>query len=113
MAYEIIERLKRKNEMKLLAQQAESVEEKRKQRNKFREVREISFDCKDCRDKEFIKQKLTYIHKNRCSGKWNLCNSLDENLRSSSKLYMTGEQGIYPVRSVWEMEDVVLVKKKV
>jgi DNA phosphorothioation-dependent restriction protein DptG len=64
MAYQIVERLKERNEDRLLQQLQEAVEEKDKQRNKLHEVWSDSFDWKDCRGQGFIKQKLDYIHKN-------------------------------------------------
>ena len=112
MAYEITERLKQNNEMELLNKLAEGVEDKRMQNNKQHAVWELSFDWKDCRSKEFINQKLDYIHNNPCRGKWNLCRSPVRYLHSSAKFYLTGEQGIYPVTNVWEMEDVVFVKNE-
>ena len=112
MAYKIIERLKLNNETDLLNELAEGVEAKRRQINKQHEVWKLSFDWKDCRSKEFIKQKLFYIHNNPCAGKWNLCSSPDEYMYSSAKFYLTEEQGIYPVTNVWEMEDVVFIKNE-
>ena len=111
MAYEIISRLKQNNEMELLATLSDHVETKRKQNNKQHEVWELSFDWKDCRSKEFIIQKLDYMHANPCSKKRNLSNSPVEYLNSSAKLYLTGEQGIYPVSNFMDMEDVEFVKR--
>jgi REP element-mobilizing transposase RayT len=110
MAYEIVERLKQKDETELLSKLVDGVEDKRKQNNKQHEIWELSFDWKNCRNKEFIKQKLLYIHNNPCSGKWNLCSSPVDYLHSSAKFYLTEEQGIYPVKNIWEMEDVVFIK---
>ena len=112
MAYEIIDRLKQNNEAELLAQLADNVEVRRKQNNKQHEVWELSFDWKDCRSNEFIKQKLDYIHNNPCSKKWNLCREPIEYLHSSAKFYLTGEQGVYEISNVWEMEDVIFVRNK-
>ncbi len=111
MAYEIIRRLKENNETGLLVKLAGEVELKRKQHNKQHEVWELSFDWKDCRSSNFIQQKLDYIHNNPCRGKWNMCNSPDEYIHSSAKFYATGNQGVYTVTNVREMEDTVLVKK--
>ena len=52
-----------------------------------------------------------YIHNNPCSKKWNLCNNPIDYPHSSAKFYLSGEQGIYAVTNVLEMEDVVFVKK--
>ncbi|MBS1920378.1 MAG: hypothetical protein JST17_09000 [Bacteroidetes bacterium] len=91
---------------------ADVVEVKRKKNNKQHEIWELSFDWKDCRSKEFIKQKLLYIHNNPCSGKWSLCSSPDDYPYSSAKFYITGEQGIHPVTNAWEMEDVMFIKNE-
>jgi DNA phosphorothioation-dependent restriction protein DptG len=106
MAYEIINRLQENKETELLELLSKNVETKRKQNNKLHEVWELSFDWKDCRSQTFINQKLSYMHDNPCSKKWQLCNSPVEYLHSSAKYYITGEQGIYPVTNVMEMEDV-------
>jgi REP element-mobilizing transposase RayT len=111
MAYEMIDLLEQNNETELLNRLANSVEEKRKQNNKKHEVWELSFDWKGCRTKQFISQKLDYIHNNPCRGKWNLCNSPAEYLHSSAKFYLSGEQGVYQVTNIGEMEDVVFIKK--
>jgi hypothetical protein len=52
-----------------------AVETKDRQRNKQHEVWDDSFDWKDCRSDDFIKQKLDYMHRNPCKGKWNLASS--------------------------------------
>lgn len=73
MAYEIISRRKQDNETALLTLLAEKVETRRKEKNKQHDVWELSFDRKECRGREFINQKLDYIHANPCSGKWEFC----------------------------------------
>ncbi|MBS1632560.1 MAG: hypothetical protein JST10_08300 [Bacteroidetes bacterium] len=112
MAYEIVERLRQNNEIELLKKLAEEVENTRKQKNKLHEVWKLSFDWKDCRSKEFINQKLNYIHNNPCGGKWNLCSSPYEYLHSSAKYYLIQEQGIYLLTNIWEMEDLELTQNE-
>jgi hypothetical protein len=46
-----------------------NVEAKRKQNNKQHEVWELSFDWKKCRTKDFILQRLNYIHLSPCTKK--------------------------------------------
>ena len=87
------------------------VEAKRKANKKLHEVWELSFDWKECRSWEFISQKLSYIHDNPCSKKWNQCNSPVEYPHSSAKFYIAGEQGVYPVTNFMEMEDVAFTKR--
>ena len=105
MAYEIINRLKQNGETDLLALLNRNVEQRRKQNNKQHEVWELSFDWKYCRTRDFILQKLNYIHANPCVKKWQLCNSPIEYLHSSAKYYATGEHGIYEVGNFMELDD--------
>lgn len=78
MTYEIVERLEKQDQIILLHQLQQAVESKDRQRNEQHEIWSDSFDWKDCRGKDFIKQKLDYIHKNSCRGKWNLANSPED-----------------------------------
>ena len=110
MAYEIIQRLKEQDKHDLLHCLQQAVENKDRQRNKQHEVWSDSFDWKDCRGEDFIKQKLDYIHKNPCRGKWNLAASPEEYPHSSAYFYATGIQGVYPVTSYMELKDVDLSK---
>jgi hypothetical protein len=110
MAYKIVERLEQHKKMLLLEQLQQAVESKDRERNKQHEVWSDSFDWKDCRGEDFIKQKLDYIHKNPCRGKWNLAASPEEYPHSSAYFYATGIQGIYPVSNYMELKDVDLSK---
>ena len=110
MAYEIIERLYLQGETELLARLHNNVEPARKQNAKQHEVWELSFDWKECIGKDFIHQKLDYIHMNPCTKKWNLSENPFEYKHSSAKFYTIGEQGIYSVTNFMEMEDVDLSK---
>ena len=110
MAYDIVKQLETQNEKHLLEQLQEAVEDKDKQRNKQHEVWSDSFDWKDCRGQEFIQQKLDYIHRNPCSGKWQLANCPEEYQHSSAHFYATGEQSAYPVINYMELSDVDLSK---
>lgn len=108
MAYEIIERLKQYNQYELLATLATNIEAERKAKNKKHNVWELSFDWKDCQNISFAFQKLDYMDLNPCRGKWNLCDCPANYLHSSAKFYLTGEQGIYPVNSIMDMQDIDL-----
>ena len=110
MAYDIVKQLKKQNEIILLQHLQEAVEQKDRQRNKNHEVWTDSFDWKDCRGEDFIKQKLYYIHKNPCRGKWNLAGSPEDYKHSSACFYATGVQGNYPVTNYMELKDVDLSK---
>jgi REP element-mobilizing transposase RayT len=113
MAYEIIDRLKYKNEMELLSTLAANVSAKRKANKKKHEVWELSFDWKKCNSNAFTDQKLNYMHNNPCAGKWELCKKLADYKHSSAKFYITGQQGSYPVTSIMEMQDVVFIKNNI
>ena len=110
MAYEIVKRLKENNEEELLTLLSNDVEAKRKQNNKQHEVWELSFDWKECRTKDFILQKLNYIHINPCNKKWHLCNSPVDYLHSSAKFYLTGVSGFYPVSNFMELDDFEFIR---
>ncbi len=73
-------------------------------------VWDLSFDWKECRGEEFSNQKLNYMHNNPSIGKWNLCDSPVDYTHSSAKYYITGEQGMYPVTNIAEMQDVLFQK---
>jgi REP element-mobilizing transposase RayT len=111
IAYEIIKRLEKKDEAELLNQLSENVRQSRKANNKKHEVWELSFDWKLCTDNAFADQKLNYIHANPCKGKWNLSVEPAFYVHSSARFYIEGVQGIYPVNSFSEMQDVKLVTK--
>jgi len=113
MAYEIVKRLKANNEQTILATLAEGVNATDKSRGKLHEVFEPSFDCKECWSKEFINQKLNYMHNNPCTGIWNLVQSPVEYEHSSAKVYITGEQEIYKVKNYLELEDIDLTMQRI
>lgn len=110
IAYEIINRLKKLNETKLLHQLHLSVESKDLERGKKHEIWEDSFDWKECRTNKYLQQKLEYMHHNPCKGKWNLVPAPVDYEHSSAKFYITGEQGIYAVLNYCELADIDLTK---
>jgi REP element-mobilizing transposase RayT len=111
MAYEIISRLKAMGNEEVLKKLQQSVEKERRNKNKQHDVWELSFDWKRCDTEAFIIQKLDYFHNNPCRGKWNLCESPVDYLHSSSKFYITGEQGIYIVTGYGEVMDIDLTQE--
>jgi len=110
MAYEIVSRLKAKHQNDLLEKLASMVNLTEQRRGKLHEVFEPSFDWKECESIEFIEQKLSYIHENPCVGRWNLAKEPANYLHSSAKFYCQNEQGIYPVTSYSDLDDVDLTK---
>lgn len=112
LAYDLVQMLKAKKSTNLLNLLSQGVKPTDTKRGKLHEVWEDSFDWKECRSREFILQKLNYMHSNPCVGKWNLAPSPVNYIHSSAKFYITGEQGIYPVTSYMDMEDVYLNKRQ-
>ncbi len=103
MAYDIIERLKKKNAVDLLGQLSRAVSEFEKKRGKLHEVFEPSFDIKECATKKLLLQKIDYIHNNPCTGKWQLAHSPGGYIHSSAGYYESGVQGIYPLDNIMEV----------
>ena len=58
-----------------------------------------------------MNQKLEYMHVNPCTSKWNLALNPAEYLHSSARFYICGEQGVYIVTNVNELDDVDLTKR--
>lgn len=106
MAYEIISRLEKSGETALLNRLSSDIEAKRKENKKQHSVWELSFDWKKCIKKEFVWQKIDYIHNNPCAGKWQLSVNAIEYVHSSTEYYLTGEPGLYEVVNFMEMEDM-------
>ncbi len=107
MAYDIIDKLKQKNEI-ILDQLSKAVNASDRKRGKLHEVFEPSFDIKECFTKKFTIQKLNYIHNNPCSGKWNLSGCPENYIHSSAGFYSNGIQGLFPVSSIMEVIDIDL-----
>ena len=56
-----------------------------------------------------MKQKADYIHLNHCRA--GLVKLPEEYVHSSAKYYYTGEQGIYPVMTYMELQDIDLTSR--
>jgi len=108
IAYDIVKRLQQQQENILLLQMESMVNNTQKSDNKLHEVFEPSFDWKECRTSAFIQQKLNYMHWNPCKEENKLAELPEQYMHSSAKFYLTGEQGIYPVTSYMELEDIDL-----
>ena len=102
LAYEIIKRLEKLNEVALLKELGHAVQLKDKSRGKLHEVWEDSFDCKECRTEKFIMQKLQYIHNNPCNGKWKLADDPLHYQHSSAGFYISGKEGFFAVKDYRE-----------
>jgi len=104
IAYEIVKRLEQQGKHALLDLLCSEVKLTDRSRGKKHEVWKDSFDWKECRSVEFITQKLDYMHKNPCRGKWNLVNSPEDYEHSSARFYSTGIHAGYPVTNYRELE---------
>ena len=104
-AWEIVNRLKKKNCASELDILANAVSPSEKKKGSIHKVFEDSFDCKQCFTLPFIQQKLTYIHNNPV--KAGLVINPEDYVHSSAKFYMTGEKGIYPVSHYLNFYDVL------
>jgi REP element-mobilizing transposase RayT len=110
MAYGLIKRLEKGNFIQTLKELSTFVNATERRRGKLHEVFEPSFDWKECLDDDFIEQKLSYIHNNPCSGKWELADYPWEYVHSSAKQYSTREPGVYPITIYSVLKDIDLTK---
>jgi len=108
MAYELVKRLKQINKADILVQLADWVNTTERLRNKKHEVFEPSFDQKECYSIPFMKQKIDYIHNNPCKAKMSGVRFPEDYLHSSAKYYYTNIQGVYPVITYMELQDIDL-----
>jgi len=97
MAYDIIKKLNEKQESKLLEVLQKSVQYKDRQKGQRHIVWKDSFEVKECRTKNFLLQKLHYIHNNPVSGKWSLAPSSTDYLHSSARFYYSGKHQMFEV----------------
>jgi hypothetical protein len=103
MAYDIISRLEQTGNTDILQQLEKAVSEKDKNNGKKHEVWKESFDWKYCETAKFAYQKLLYIHKNPCNGKWNLASDITKYEHSSARYYITGKHAAYEVVDIEEV----------
>jgi REP element-mobilizing transposase RayT len=89
MAYEIVKRLKNRQDILDILESGVKPPERKK--GKLHQVFEESYDAKECFSSEFIEQKLNYIHKNPISGKWKLADTYIDYPHSSARFYEIGE----------------------
>ncbi len=100
MAYEIVNRLKQLNENNILQQlegslserekkkgQEGSLSEREKKKGQLHKVFKDSFDAKPIYTRQFLLQKIQYIHLNPVRGKWKLVNDWREYEHSSASFY--------------------------
>ncbi len=106
MAYDLVHRLQVQENKTILEKLASWVNKTDRYKHKLHEVFEPSFDRKECRTLRFTQQKVEYIHQNPC--KAGLARLPEDYLHSSARYYYTGEQGVYPVITYMELQDIDL-----
>jgi len=104
IAYEIIKRLKQSNQEEILDILFCGVKKKEKKKGQIHKVFEESFDAKECFSEKFIYQKLSYIHLNPISKKWNLVNDFTDYEHSSASFY---EKGIKNYSKIMHVGDAL------
>ncbi len=87
MAYEIVNRLKQLNENKILQQLADGLSEREKKKGQLHKVFKDSFDAKPIYTRQYLLQKIQYIHLNLVRGKWKLVEDWREYEYSSASFY--------------------------
>lgn len=90
MAYEIVNRLERNDESKLLQTLSNAITVREKKKGQLHRVFEHSFDAKAIYSAKFLQQKINYIHHNPVSGKWMLAKDFVLYLHSSAAFYEEG-----------------------
>jgi REP element-mobilizing transposase RayT len=108
IAYYLVDLLEKQSNTEILNQLSILVNNTDRQNNKKHEVFEPSFDRKECRTIKFTQQKLHYIHLNPCKSEPRLAILPEDYLHSSAKYYYTNTQGIYPVTSYMDLQDIDL-----
>lgn len=90
MAYEIVKRLKAKEDFPTLKILEEALSLREKNKGSNFKVFKDSFDAKPIFSEKFLQQKLNYIHFNPVTGKWNLVTDYTLYGHSSASFYETG-----------------------
>lgn len=87
MAYEIVNRLEKHRETRILQILKAAVTAREKKKGQLHKVFKDSFDAKAIFSDKFLIQKLDYIHHNPVSGKWNLAKDFVAYEHSSASFY--------------------------
>ena len=105
MAYELISRLQQQNQVDILNRLSLACSELEKAKGQKHKAFEPSFDAKPVYTLDFINQKLTYMHNNPVSGKWNLCKDFTDYPYSSAGFYINEKPhsvvSIVDYRMIW------------
>jgi len=87
MAYEIIERLKKSNQNKILEDLGRAVSGRERKKGQLHKVFKDSFDAKAIYTRKFLLQKIQYMHLNPVRGKWKLVEDWRYYSHSSASFY--------------------------
>jgi len=103
IAYAIIQNLEEAKSENLLQLLLVHTSEKRKTKGQKHRVFIDSFDAKEVYSQEMLEVKLDYIHRNPCSGKWNLAENFVQYPHSSASFYELEKQNEYLThyREIW------------
>lgn len=63
-------------------------------------VWEDGYDARDVFSKEFLEQKMEYIHYNPCQPQWSLVKTPEEYLWSTARFYLANQPCVIPVNDV-------------
>lgn len=97
MAYEIIKRLEAKGLSKILIQLKDGLTERDITKGQKHKVFEDSFDAKPIYHRQFLLQKIQYIHLNCVRGKWKLVEHWEDYQHSSARFYVKNRlEGFVP-----------------
>jgi REP element-mobilizing transposase RayT len=104
LAYDIVKKLEEKKANELLDVLHAGVKKRESKKGQIHKVFEDSFDAKDCHSREFIFQKLEYMHHNPVSKKWQLVNDFADYEYSSASFY---EKGIKKYEKLMHINDAL------
>lgn len=90
MAYELIKLLKADDQSYVLNQLSSACTALEISKGQLHKAFEPSFDAKPVYTREFLFQKLDYIHHNPVTGKWSLCEDYSDYPHSSAAYYING-----------------------
>jgi len=98
MAYKLIQRLQEQKRNDLLLQLKEGLSDKKIGKGQMHQAFQTSFDAKPIYHRQFLLQKINYIHLNPVRGKWKLAAQWEDYEHSSAKFYVKNKiDGFTPV----------------
>ena len=95
MAYEIIKRLTKNGDHKTLLQLKEGITERDITKGQKHKVFKDSFDAKPIYHRDFLLQKINYIHLNCIRGKWKLAEHWEDYEFSSARFYVKNKVDVF------------------